>query len=57
MIESCRTESDSVRRFSYDIGNFVSYIIKRSAGCARCAEESCKSSRTSAHKVCVAPQD
>ena len=43
--------------FFYDIGNFVSYITKRSAGCTRCAEEGCKSSRTSAHKVCVAPQD
>ena len=49
-----RLQTLAIRSVFYDIGNFVSYIIKRSAGCTRCAQEGYKSSHTSAHKVCVA---
>ena len=51
------TEKQRYSGVFHDIGNFVSYIMKRSAGCTRCAEEGCKSSRTSAHNVCGVPQD
>lgn len=32
---------DAERDFFCDIGNFVPYITKHSAGCTRCAKEGC----------------
>ena len=55
-IYTVRLKKFQDEQFFCCIGNFVTYTTKRSAGCARCAEECCFSSRTSARKAEQVPQ-